>query len=377
MFRTGLFASCVFAGCVSAVLGTAPAGAQVTIDWVTVGNAGNAADSFSGFGSVAYPYRIGATEVTNEQYAAFLNAVAASDPNGLYNPSMGGDPRAGITRSGSNGFYTYSVRANMGNKPVNFVSWYNAVRFCNWMTNGQPTGPQNASTTESGVYTLDGPVSIVAITRDLSNPNHVFLPTEDEWYKAAYHQPASQGGDGDDYWLYATQSNSVPTIGTATSTGDIANPGSSVVNYFNGADWNGQDGNVTTVGSAGNTSFYGAFDMNGNVYEWNETLIGALRGFRGGAFVEVSEVVLQSSFQFFWAPEISFGSSGGFRVASSFVTPSCPADTNGDGLVTPGDFNAWILAFNAQAPECDQNGDGLCAPADFNAWVLNYNAGCP
>jgi hypothetical protein len=54
----------------------------------------------------------------------------------------------------------------------------------------------------------------------------------------------------------------------------------------------------------------------------------------------------------------------------------CPADTNSDGLVTPADFNAWILAFNAQAPQCDQNADGLCTPADFNAWILNFNAGC-
>ncbi|MEO1535988.1 MAG: GC-type dockerin domain-anchored protein [Planctomycetota bacterium] len=54
----------------------------------------------------------------------------------------------------------------------------------------------------------------------------------------------------------------------------------------------------------------------------------------------------------------------------------CLADTNNDGEVTPADFNAWIAAFNADAPECDQNGDGLCAPDDFNAWVLNFNAGC-
>ncbi len=52
------------------------------------------------------------------------------------------------------------------------------------------------------------------------------------------------------------------------------------------------------------------------------------------------------------------------------------ADTNADGALTPADFNAWILAFNAAAAECDQNGDGLCTPSDFNAWVLNYNAGC-
>ena len=54
-----------------------------------------------------------------------------------------------------------------------------------------------------------------------------------------------------------------------------------------------------------------------------------------------------------------------------------PADTNGDGDVTPADFNAWIAAFNANAPECDQNDDGLCTPADFNAWIVNFNLGCP
>ncbi|MEM9662803.1 MAG: GC-type dockerin domain-anchored protein [Planctomycetota bacterium] len=53
-----------------------------------------------------------------------------------------------------------------------------------------------------------------------------------------------------------------------------------------------------------------------------------------------------------------------------------PADTNNDGQITPADFNAWVLAFNSQAPECDQNADGQCTPADFNAWVLNFNSGC-
>ena len=60
------------------------------------------------------------------------------------------------------------------------------------------------------------------------------------------------------------------------------------------------------------------------------------------------------------------------------VTPPAPcADTNGDGLVTPADFNAWIIAFNTQSAACDQNGDGLCTPADFNAWIINFNSGAP
>ena len=56
--------------------------------------------------------------------------------------------------------------------------------------------------------------------------------------------------------------------------------------------------------------------------------------------------------------------------------PDCPADTNGDGAVTPADFSAWVAAFNTMASECDQNGDNVCTPADFSAWVSNYNAGC-
>lgn len=54
----------------------------------------------------------------------------------------------------------------------------------------------------------------------------------------------------------------------------------------------------------------------------------------------------------------------------------CPADTNGDDRLDPGDFTAWVVAYNNQDPECDQNGDDACAPDDFTAWLSNFNAGC-
>ena len=57
-------------------------------------------------------------------------------------------------------------------------------------------------------------------------------------------------------------------------------------------------------------------------------------------------------------------------------TAGCLADVNGDGIASPADFNAWVIAFNTGDPGCDQNGDGLCTPADFNAWIVNFNAGC-
>ncbi|MEO1534664.1 MAG: integrin alpha [Planctomycetota bacterium] len=69
------------------------------------------------------------------------------------------------------------------------------------------------------------------------------------------------------------------------------------------------------------------------------------------------------------------GIRGGF--ATVFLSRMCErADVDCDGKCTPADFNAWVIAFNNQAPACDQNGDGLCDPSDFNAWVLNFNAGC-
>ena len=274
----------------------------ITIDTVPVGNLGNAPDSQFGFdwGGVNYAYSIGRTEVTNAQYAEFLNFKAASDTFFLYKPNMGNPAlRGGITRSGVSGSYTYAPRTNMGNKPVNFVSWYDAIRFANWLHNGQGNGD-----TETGAYTLLGgtttPSNSESITR---NPGAIwFLTSEDEWYKAAYHQPASEGGDIDDYWLYPTASNSTPTIATANSVGDISNPGTNVTNYASGADWDGMNGNLTTVGSAGpmSESYYGTSDQGGNVMEWSEDLVvdyfpddDEYRTVRGGSWLSSTTSSLQ------------------------------------------------------------------------------------
>ena len=311
--------------------------AQVVIDWRVVGDPGNPPDPTTGFGSVPYEYRIGTYEVTNTQYAMFLNAVAASDPNALYSTSMETQLRGGIIRSGTDGSYTYAVKPNMGNKPVNFVSWYDAARMCNWITNGQGSGD-----TESGVYTLTSQNSISAITRDLSNPDQVFIPTEDEWYKAAYYQPAAQGGDSDDYWLYATQSNTGPTIATATATGDVANPAQDVANYLAGADWNGVNGNVTTVGSAQSVTFYGALDMNGNVVEWNETAFGTFsRGIRGGS-IGSNQLSLAATARFSVNANNNFANNVGFRLAAG--APPQPLILTGSdaGIIADGDIIDYV-----------------------------------
>ncbi|MEX2112933.1 MAG: SUMF1/EgtB/PvdO family nonheme iron enzyme, partial [Pirellulales bacterium] len=123
----------------------------VTIPTVPVGNAGNAADTevmttdnTSGYGSVAYNYRIGTTEVTVSQYTEFLNAVAATDTFDLFDQAMTDDLNmGGIARTGSSGNYSYSVIGSP-NRPVAYVDWGDAARFANWLHNGQPAGAQNA-----------------------------------------------------------------------------------------------------------------------------------------------------------------------------------------------------------------------------------------
>jgi formylglycine-generating enzyme required for sulfatase activity len=287
--------------------------ASVTIDYVPVGYAGNAADS-SGYGAVAYEYYIGKYEVTNAQYTAFLNAVdpSGANANGIYSSFMGSDLRGGITytadaASGAK----YTIRSNMGDKPVNYVSWYDAARFTNWLHNGQGSG-----STETGAYTLSGDTGI--IIRNVGAT--VWLPSEDEWYKAAYYDPSK--GDTGGYWAFATQSDTTPTVGTATTLGDIANPGANVVNYANGVIWNDRTGNVTTVGSAAADNYFGTADMNGNVFEWNEGVndAGTQRGRRGGAFSGNESNLLASSR--YTSTPTSEASGFGFRVATSIPEPT-------------------------------------------------------
>ena len=141
-----------------------PAKADISIPYVPVGDIGNPNDS-TGFGAVSYGYAIGTYEVTSSQYTTFLNAVAKADPYGLYNTSMGSDLNvAGVSRSGISGSYTYSS-LNGGNKPIAYVSWFDAARFVNWMQNGQPTGAQVAGTTETGTYNLGGATTGVGFAR--------------------------------------------------------------------------------------------------------------------------------------------------------------------------------------------------------------------
>jgi autotransporter-associated beta strand protein len=294
--------------------------AQVTFDWATVGNPGNAADTLvmnkpnginpgdgtSGYGAVGYTYRIAKTNVTNAQYVAFLNAVDPTGSNAfrLFNTKMadananpaglaytGGIDRNFAAASGAK----YAVKTGQENFPAIWINWASGARFVNWLSNGQGSGG-----TESGVYDM----AAIPSNNSFATPPPraagatVFLPSENEWYKAAYYDPAKNGGAGG-YWQYGTRSDLAPA--------SVAPPGSS--NAANiGAGTDGQSGGTlaSTMATTGSvfdanvnyltavgayttaTSAYGLYDLDGLVYNWTEatrtTFGNQLPVFRGGSW---------------------------------------------------------------------------------------------
>jgi sulfatase modifying factor 1 len=263
--------------CVMAAVSIASADTIQGIDmeFVTIGNAGNAADTGGtpGCGAVAYNYRIGKYEVTNAQWDAFTAAAGAPT---------------------NDGGYSFSSYWTGSQQPTNKVSWYEASQFCNYLTSGNKS---------KGAYLFSGnnanPGSFMGVNRDAAKSTYstvYVIPTEDEWYKAAYYKP-----DDSSYSLYANGLNTIPAADNGW-------------NYAGGAyssPWN--------VGT-GTQEQNGTFDMMGNVQEWNETLFyGSYRGYRGGAYYHNVSGLASS----YWSHDAPYDDDEniGFRVASIVPEP--------------------------------------------------------
>lgn len=245
----------------------------INIDFVTIGNSGNAADTGGtiGCGAVGYNYRIGKYEVTNAQWNAFTSAAGAP--------------------TGSDGGYSYGAFYTGDQQPTDNISWYEATQFCNWLTSGDKS---------KGTYQFSGsntnPGSFLGINRDTAKAAYgtiYVLPTEDEWYKAAYYKP-----DGSGYSIYANGTNIAPTAGVQSN-------------------YNGTIGTPWDIGT-GTQEQNGTFDMMGNIWEWNETLVNSSdRIFRGGSYLGGSPG-LKSISQYWLSPSFENGEmteGGGFRIA--------------------------------------------------------------
>lgn len=207
--------------------------------FINIGELNNFADTRNNKGSVSYSYDIMINPVTNQEYVEFLNSVdpSGTNSNSLYSSLMNtnnngsNNTRGGIVLNTNNSIgQKYSTKFNFANKPVVYVSFLNAIRMANWLHNNKlSTG------IDDGAYTINGS----SITRNI-NAKYA-IPTEDEWYKAAYYdsqkilKDMNAGGNLNltlnslptyGYWIYATQSDSVPcSVGSINCTAFNSNNG--------------------------------------------------------------------------------------------------------------------------------------------------------
>ena len=262
---------CLVVACMMAAVNFASADTirGIDMDFVTIGNAGNAGDTRTGLdkygrplaspygcGAVSYNYRIGKYEVTATQWQT-INTAAGIGDSGRWS----------------------------GNQPVADISWYDAAQFCNYLTSGNKY---------SGAYQFDISGNFLSIDRVSSISTYgttYVIPTEDEWYKAAYFKPNASG-----YSLYANGTNTAPIAGVNTN-----------YDWAIGAPWD-----IITNGTPEQN---GTYDMMGNVVEWNETLLGIInRGLRGGLCTGDDDN-LASSYRYGNNPNYEYKYLG-FRVAS-------------------------------------------------------------
>jgi len=279
---------------------------QFEIEFVNIGSPGNAPDTTgvpNPAGSVDYEYRIAKYEFTRGDALAVFQAGDLA--------TFGGDPIF-------YGDYTFLTELP-ADAAVSGISWNNAARIINWMNLSKGFPPAYNYEYEPGQsrYAHNAPVLNWEPDDpgyDESNPlrnsmAHYFLPTDDEWYKAAYFDPELEK-----YWDYPTGSDEAPTpvvSGTDPNTAVYTHPPTGTT-----SGW------VVPVTQAGGLSAYGVMGMGGNIHEWNEAEFpNALghpwppisRGVRGCSARCETAVGLSSSLQAnFWQ---EFGGPG-FRVAS-------------------------------------------------------------
>jgi formylglycine-generating enzyme required for sulfatase activity len=307
------------------LMGSALRAQSIDMQYVTVGNPGNAPDPATGhqYGEVDYTFDIGEYDVTDSQYCTFLNAVDPSGANtlSLYDSSANNAEYGISLNSGAANGSKYSVISGYANMPVVDVDYWDTLRFANYLDDGN---------TESGAYTLLGGSTDAYGTPSnasglLANPQPnagatVWLPSENEWYKAGYYSPVLNSGNGG-YYTYATQSNTAP--------GNIIGGGSNEANYSTGNGYSvtqqpyppvSSTNYLTAVGSfTGSQSYYGTYDQSGDVANWESTpLSNTTTVLRGAGWAALSALALSSSTRSYDVPTFEYDTVG-FRVASDLA----------------------------------------------------------
>lgn len=244
---------------------------QFDIPFVTIGSPGNAPDTVIpdpvsaplSSGSVDYTYRIAKYEIS-EEIIVKANALSAAS----------GDP------------LSLTVDVERGpRKPATGLSWFDAALFVNWLNEVKGFAPAYKFG-NAGQFELWAPGDAgYDPTNSFRNSKaRYFLPSAEEWHKAAYYDPLN-----DRYWLYPYGSDEPPIAITSGTE-----PATAVYNQAGPAD----------VNLAGGESPFGVVGLAGNVAEFEETARDLLnaeplapRGVNGGWWAPLSPLNFASSFR--------------------------------------------------------------------------------
>ncbi len=333
-----------------AEIGDLPLSQEISL--VIVDDLNNKADPQTGLGALEEPFQIGTYEVTAKQYGIFLSSVAKkSDPHHLFDQRMQDDPNVACLQriwNQSLACFEYSTIPGRENFPITYVDLFCCAYFCNWLTLGCPSGEEGALLINAGSYMIDEDERGSFL--DVIPGGSFFLPSEDQWYKAAYYHhhpqkivsfdpqdplPNVEDTDSLLYWNYPTQTMSEPWNGLGSSI--------EAANYYRANSWfspsytTGKPPYLTPVGSFKNTPGpYGTFDMGGDVNEWTFSLHdknsnGITTSYsytRGGSWAcGSSEMHRQTHHELAITTK---NNTTGFRIACRVIEPSKRAEEHAD-----------------------------------------------
>lgn len=318
-------------GAFAIVLGAHPAQASSDppggLGFVTIGDPGNApypggpSGQRAGVGQVNYEYRMGRTEVTTSQWLDFVNAVDSFNPvlaRDTLEPSVWGAHYVG--GAPGTGRWMLDPQQQAAMTAVGGMSWRSAAMYCNWLHNGQAPTPYAIS---SGAYDTstfttnpDGSFND-QLTR--SPGARYWIPSTDEWIKAAHYDPNRDGHGQGGWWTFPYQSESVPisgmpgTPGAQTSVEVLGSP-----DLWYEIPLNSYPDAMTA---------YGLLDVSGGAKEWTEASQAKApyfdRVFEGSSISLYPGAVL---FDAAWTPSgstrpMNHRPDVGLRIASMVPTP--------------------------------------------------------
>lgn len=344
-------------------------------DWAVIDEPGNPGyvgedpfDMVAGRGSVDYVYRIARREITTAQWLEFANTFGAISIEiaQLLQPVAWG-AKADPFYFGPGKQWVLKDEPDAALRPVGGLEWYTCAWYVNWLHNAKSP---LWSATQDGAYDAstfgeneDGTLT----DQPHHHPDALFwIPTFDEWLKAAYYDADKEGG----YWLFPNATDEELISGTPEEGGQTS------AGEGNDLGW------LVPVGAYADVqSPWGLLDVSGGAREWNEDINwgiaagehhmtkGSFAGIYGQP--EISDRVWSHGVQ----KPYQGGTEMGLRVAG--VAPSaCAADFNGDGALDLLDFVAFQQAFQQGNASADANSDGLLNVLDFVAFQALFLMGC-